>query len=159
MPEFYIWAILLINQLDEIGESNFLILAGEGPNLPLNARSSLFANHITFDNGCMKCAYKRQRKRNMWQIRTSITLNFSFGSHQPLWETPRLTQGIITKLAEESLRPAISKSEIATSEGSSLPGKASTSWAKHHIKWHSKQREPTMWLNSSSQNTTHQPIN
>ena len=34
MPEFYTWTILLINQLDEIGENQ------RGPNLPLNTRSS-----------------------------------------------------------------------------------------------------------------------
>ena len=30
MPEFYIWVILPLNQLDEIGKSNFQFFAPEG---------------------------------------------------------------------------------------------------------------------------------
>ena len=43
MPEFYTWAILLINQLGEIGEKQLSIFGsrGGGANLPLNARTPL----------------------------------------------------------------------------------------------------------------------
>ena len=60
--------------------------------------STLFTNHITFDNGYMKCD----------KLRKSIAINFSFGIHLPHSETPWLTLGIITELAEERPRPAVS---------------------------------------------------
>ena len=39
MTEFYTLTVLLINQLGEIGEISFLLQ--RGPNLPLDARTSL----------------------------------------------------------------------------------------------------------------------
>ena len=46
MPEFYTWTILLEkNQWDEIDEKQLSVFgSGEGPNLPLNAHSSLRYN-------------------------------------------------------------------------------------------------------------------
>ena len=47
MPEFYIWIILLINQLGETGEKQISVFGsgggggGGGANLPLNARTPL----------------------------------------------------------------------------------------------------------------------
>ena len=41
-PGYYTWIILLINQLDGIGETQLSVLGSKrGQNLPLNARSSL----------------------------------------------------------------------------------------------------------------------
>ena len=42
MPEFYTWAILLINQSEEIGEKQLIVLGSRcGKKKPLNARSPL----------------------------------------------------------------------------------------------------------------------
>ena len=46
------------SQLDTINKSQEV-----SPSTQLN--SNLFANHIAFDNGYMKCGHKRQRKTNM----------------------------------------------------------------------------------------------
>ena len=48
MQEFYTWAILLINQNDEIGERQLSVLALEGVKIAPNARTPLKKNQWQF---------------------------------------------------------------------------------------------------------------
>ena len=77
--------------------------------------------------------YKVEKDKNMWQNKKININKILIWKSPATLRTPRLTLGIIKESAEERPQPAISKSplyhptreqkKVATSEGSSSPGK------------------------------------
>ena len=55
----------IVHTILRIGIIRALNESAGGPFNSTQLNSNLFANHITFNNGYMKCAHKRQRKTNL----------------------------------------------------------------------------------------------